>query len=291
MPLNKYRVFYRIAQTGNMRKAAEEMKYTQQAVSRIVKCLEKNWGFALFKRERDGVSLTAEAEKLLPYINQLIKSEDDLINAVSTIQVDEGLAKNVHVGACGSIVMGLMHKVLDNLAESHPDLAVGVLYDANNDTTIEDLKNGRIDCALMVEGCQGDMDFELLFKENFVAVVPEKHPLAEKESISIEEMINYPNVITLDNPYYDEILSNCKHNTAVVDEEIMMLPIIARGKAVGIMTGSFNDSYYKNIVVKPLDKPRHRGIGIATRPEDELSEDTKLLIDTLKEIVNREYNA
>lgn len=289
MPLNRYRVLSKIAETGNMRKAAKEMMYTQQAISRIVKCMESEFGFELFHRERDGVSLTEEAIELLPTIEELVKNEDHLMSVVSEIQAEKGIVKQANVGACGSIVMGVMNKVLASLREEHPELTVSVLYDANDNNTVNNLKSGKIDCALMVDGCQEDMDYEPLFREPFVAALPKNHPLVNKEVISMEDLKKYHNVITSDNPYYDEIINNANHNTEVVDEEIMMIPIISSGNAVGIMSGLFQYEIYRDVVIKPLKENHDRVIGIATKPEKKITPSAKIFIETLKDVVGENY--
>lgn len=291
MPLNRYRVFSKIAETGNMRKAAKEMMYTQQAVSRIVKCMEEDFGFPLFIRFRDGVKLTAEAEQLLPEINALIEKEDNLLNKVTEVQSSAGMIKQLHVGACGSIVMGVMNKVLGTLDEKHSNLSVGVMYDACDSTTVGRLKSGKLDCALMVEGCQEDMDFEPLFKEPFVAAIHKDHPLSVKNEVSINDLKKYPNVITVDNPYYEEIMSNSNHNTVVVDEEIMMVPIISQDVAVGIMSGMFQYSLSKDIVILPLKEQHYRVIGIATKPGEKRSKASITFINTLKDVVSKYDNS
>lgn len=285
MPLNRYRVFSKIAETGNMRKAANDLMYTQQAVSRIVKNMEEEYGFALFKRFRDGVQLTAEAEALLPDINKLIEREDALLSKIEDIQAEAGQTKRLHVGACGSIVMGVMSDVLETLDEEHPELSVGVKYDACDSTTVGALRSGSLDCALMVEGCQEDMEYEPLFKEYFIAALPKGHPLASQSEVSIEELKQYPNVITADNPYYDEIMSNSNKNTVVVDEEIMMVPIIAQGSAVGIMSGLFQYTLYRDLVTLPLKEQHYRVIGLATKPGYQLSKASETFIDTLRDVI------
>lgn len=285
MPLNRYRVFAKIAETGNMRRAAQELMYTQQAISRIVKCMEEEYGFSLFIRERDGVRLTAQAEKLLPTIRALMIDEDRLMTEINSIKAEAGMIKAIHVGACGSIVMSVFNKTLELLNETNPEISVAVLMNANDEETIKGLKSGDLDCAVMIEGCHGDMEFEPLYTDEFSAVLPANHPLADKELISLEELNKYPNVITPDNPYYDEIMGNHEHNTVVVDEEIMMLPFISNDDAVGIMTGSFDKSMYRNIVIKPLKEHRHRVIGVATKPGVKPTESSQTFIETLKKVV------
>ena len=57
-PLNPLRVFVVAARLESFTKAAAEMNVSQSAVSRQIAVLEGYLGVQLFRRERDGVSLT-----------------------------------------------------------------------------------------------------------------------------------------------------------------------------------------------------------------------------------------
>ena len=82
MDINKYRLFADVAETNNFTKTGDRMGYTQPGVSHILKTLEEEVGFTLFVRTRKGVSLTANAQLILPYIRNLLSaSESSLIRS------------------------------------------------------------------------------------------------------------------------------------------------------------------------------------------------------------------
>ena len=56
MDVGKYEAFLRVAELGNLTRAAGELGYTQSAVSRIVADLEKEWDVCLLTRSRSGVA-------------------------------------------------------------------------------------------------------------------------------------------------------------------------------------------------------------------------------------------
>lgn len=62
--LNLYKVFYTVAETKNISKAAEMLYVSQPAISYSIKTLEEALGGKLFYRNSKGVELTPEAEKL-----------------------------------------------------------------------------------------------------------------------------------------------------------------------------------------------------------------------------------
>ena len=59
-----YKIFYVVAKNKNITKGAEELNITQPAISRVIKALEDQIGYKLFIREKKGVILIREGEKL-----------------------------------------------------------------------------------------------------------------------------------------------------------------------------------------------------------------------------------
>ena len=76
--MNRYDVFVKILDTGSFSRAAEELGYTQSAVSQIVKSLEEEFSTTLLVRARNGLSLTANGGELLPYIRAVCGAHRDL---------------------------------------------------------------------------------------------------------------------------------------------------------------------------------------------------------------------
>ena len=56
MDIGKYRALLRTVEMGNITRAAEELGYTQSAVSRIIADLEQEWGVTLLTRGRGGAA-------------------------------------------------------------------------------------------------------------------------------------------------------------------------------------------------------------------------------------------
>ena len=54
MSLQKYTALLKTVELGSISRAAEEMGYTQSAVSRMIADLEDQWGLDLLRRSRAG---------------------------------------------------------------------------------------------------------------------------------------------------------------------------------------------------------------------------------------------
>jgi len=64
--LNGLRAFEAAARHGGFVGAADELNVTQAAISRMVRLLEERFGFRLFERRPNGLSLTAQGKALQP---------------------------------------------------------------------------------------------------------------------------------------------------------------------------------------------------------------------------------
>ena len=71
MSLQKYTALLKTVELGSISRAAEEMGYTQSAVSRMIADLEEQWGLDLLRRSRAGVSLTSSGKRLLPILRSI----------------------------------------------------------------------------------------------------------------------------------------------------------------------------------------------------------------------------
>ena len=65
--LSQYKIFYEVAKTGNISRAAKELYISQPAISKAISKLEDNLEVTLFTRNSRGVHLTEEGELLFTH--------------------------------------------------------------------------------------------------------------------------------------------------------------------------------------------------------------------------------
>lgn len=101
MNTTKCQVLLKAVELGSLTRAAEEMGYTQSAVSRSIAELEREWGLTLLIRNKDGVVLTTQGEALLPDIQALCNAQRTLESQVSALH---GLSRGtLRVGTFASV--------------------------------------------------------------------------------------------------------------------------------------------------------------------------------------------
>ena len=72
--MDNYEIFLKVAETGNITRAAQILNYTQSGVSHAIAALEKETGFPVFVRSKTGVALTENAKEILRTIKRRIVS-------------------------------------------------------------------------------------------------------------------------------------------------------------------------------------------------------------------------
>ena len=286
MPLNKYRVFEKIAQTGKMRIAAQELMYSKQNMSRITKDMEEECGFPLFIRDHDGVQLTAEAKEILPIVNRIVAEEDVLLEKMAEIRERKiTSAHSVVIGACGSAVVDLVRKALEECNDKC-DFPVSAEFFIDGEHFVDGLRSGKMDFALVVDGYQKNFDYETLCRDRFIAIRAAKEGVVVPSSISVEELMQHPLIITPDSPLFDEVMSDKSNSRISVDDEIIMVPIVENSDYYGIAAGV--PYYYPEddlVDMIPIDVELYRTIGIATNPGKNLSPEAEQVKKILQEMV------
>jgi len=68
LTLTKFEIFNTIVEVGSLTKTAEKLNMTQSGVSYAVSTLEDELGFILLKRDRSGISLTSNGERILKHV-------------------------------------------------------------------------------------------------------------------------------------------------------------------------------------------------------------------------------
>ena len=85
MDLRQFRYFSQVARRENFRKASEDLRVAQSALTRQIQILEHELGFLLFDRIKRGVRLTAAGQRLLERSQHILGEVDRL---KETLQIE-----------------------------------------------------------------------------------------------------------------------------------------------------------------------------------------------------------
>lgn len=177
-----------VVRLGSFRKAAESLHISQPALSESVRRLEGELGVEVLDRHRSGAKLSAEGREILPHILAVIESADQLR---LTAGHQSESTRMIRVGTVGAASAPVMTAAIKEFREAHERIQVEVVV-ARQSIIHEHLKDGSLDIGLVnyLEGDPISGDFEtveLMVGRPVVCLHP-SNPLAEKESITPEEL-------------------------------------------------------------------------------------------------------
>lgn len=143
---NKYKIFYAVAESKSFSRAAELLHISQPAISYAIKELEDTLKTKLFIRERHGVKLTDDGEKLMFYAQ---KALNNLIMAEKIItEREEDVDGLVRIGIYSHISMILLPKIIKNFKEIYPSARFSIYQSSNNELK-DKLKHRDVDLIIM----------------------------------------------------------------------------------------------------------------------------------------------
>lgn len=262
----KCQIFLKAVELGSITRAAEDMGYTQSAVSRSIADLEREWDVTLLTRNKDGVVLTSQGESLLPDIQSLCNAQRILETQVSSLH---GLTSGtLRVGTFTSVSIHWLPGIMKEFLALYP----GIRFDLVSKwefTEVEELvRRGRVDCGFLGLPAGDNLDISFLRRDRLLAVLPPNHPLAEAEYYPMARLIQDPFILIQEN--WDMEISRIFQEEGLrpnvqytLSDDFAILAMVEQGLGVSILSEMLIRSTTRRVSAIPLERPRYREIGLA----------------------------
>ena len=181
----KYYSLLKAAETNSITKAAASLSLTQPAVSQHIEQLEKELGVHIFERTNTGLLVTREGEIVLRYAKRILALEENLRNEILDSRQN---ITTLRVGITHTAESNAIAETFARYAQNHDGVMIKLITDANANL-YEMLQNYALDLAI-VEGRITDpsLRYLLLDTDCIVLAVAPDHPLARRDTVSIEEL-------------------------------------------------------------------------------------------------------
>ncbi len=289
MSLQKYAALLKTVELGSISLAAEQMGYTQSAVSRMILDLEKEWRVELLHRSRTGVALSSAGERILPLVRTIVADWEELNFTVNELHgLHTGL---VRVGTFTSVANMWIPSLLVSFQKLYPGIEFA-LMNSENYSEIEDwIQHGKVDCGFVSLPAVTDLQVSFLKRDTLVAVLPPEHPLAGSEVFPIARLQDEP-FIKLKEDTDNELSNFLAHLSRMpkvryeVNSDHMILSMVESGLGISVMHSLLADMDRYNVVWKRFDLQQHRDIGIATARSAKISSAAKLFVAHVREQIS-----
>lgn len=273
MTLLTYEIFNAIVEEKSFLRAAQLLNMTPSAVSHAVSSMEKELGFTLFIRNRNGVQLTSNGESLYPRVREVLNTNEYLLQSVAKLNGLE--LGNIKVGCFNSICTAWMPSIMRDFRENFPQITFEI-YQGTYSDVMEWLKNGTIDLGFLSKSCAKDFHYTSIYRDRLMCVVPKGFQTKHNDYITLEELQDQPFVIQRESCDADVKNFLDKYNLAIhsshhVIDDQSTIALIEAGMGIGIMPNILMKQMNSHVDVYPIKPAEYRTICLATTHPHKIS--------------------
>ena len=257
--LRQLEYFHAVAAHSSISAAAEKQRISRSALASAISDLETALGCRLFTRQKArGVMLTPVGAQLLEMSREVL----DSASRIEAVLRGAELSGSLGIGCFNALGPTVVPPLLDHFRRNHPRVTLRVQTGMLEELTAM-LKSGEIELAVGY-GLNYDslLQAEEVYTERMHVILPEGHPLAEKDVVSASDLRD-ETMVLLDTPQNSENVRSYFAGQGFVPRigyrfknfEVIR-SLVARG--VG----------YSLVIQHPVTNLSYEGLGIVPRPLD-----------------------
>ena len=189
MDIYQLSYFRKVAETGSISRAAEELFITQPAVSKQMKALEDELGERLFDRLGKKVFLTRAGEVLFSHAGKILRSVADAKTAVR--DMSEECSGELVIGTSDHISLHRLPGVLKTYITTFPKVDLK-LRCHRSETIIEMVNRNAVDLGIVtLPPLLKNLISKTVWTDPLSLVFPRGHPLESLPSVRLRDVVSY----------------------------------------------------------------------------------------------------
>ena len=275
--LQKLEALLAAVDTGSITAAGEKLSYSQSGVSRMIGDLEREWGVNLLERDKRGVRLTSDGERLIPRVRAVCQEYARLMTEVDDLH---GLRTGkIRIGTFSSRATHYLPDILRAFRRDYPGMEYELLL--GDYTEIEDwIRTGRVDLGFLRLPTDPQFSTRKILQDELMAILPEGHSLAEKQRVPASALCDEPFMLLekgaraeVSNVFEREGL---KPNVVFTTwDDYAVLSMVESGLGLSILPSLILQRIDYHVAIRGLEEPAYRDIGVAWKG----GEDTPLAVE------------
>ena len=188
--LKGLRAFTTVLRYGSFTRAASLLNITQPALTVQIRQLEDAVGLKLLDRMPHGAEPTAAGREFARSLEPLLQ---ELEHSVTNLQDLAARRRGVvRVAALPSVAAGQLPAAMARLHATHPQLKIR-LREAVTRQVYERVRSDQVDIGIASDLAPGEaFSTEPLFRDQIIALLPPRHPLMRRRSITLAHLAEEP---------------------------------------------------------------------------------------------------
>jgi DNA-binding transcriptional LysR family regulator len=204
--LNQLRCFVAVAEELHFGRAAARLYMTQPPLSRQIQVLERIVDAPLLERTSRSVRLTPAGRSFLPEAKRILKLADSASQAARRIAM--GKTGSLKIGFTAAAAYGFLPELIAACRARLPEVDFSLKEMVSGDQ-LEALASGQIDAGLLRPPiARPELATRRVVAESLLAAIPENHPLASAETVSVKDFDDQPFVMysPYESRYFHDLL-------------------------------------------------------------------------------------
>lgn len=279
--LFKYEVFHKVVELGSLTRASEALGLTQSGVSHAVHSLETEFGFSILTRNRSGVRLTDNGERVLAFVREMLQVQERLKQEVAAINGLE--TGTIRIGTFTSISVQWLPGIIRDFLASHPRIEVN-LYEGDYHEIEEWLLSGEIDFGFVSMPTLDSFEVIPLKLDRMLCILPPGHHLEKEPCIRYVDIANEPFIMPKEGSDYDvrRVLRKGRVKPPVkfrAADDYAIVAMVENGLGISILPEMILRGRRNEVVALELEDGSCRSLGIALNATRNVSPATRKMID------------
>ena len=274
---------------GSFTRAAENLGYTQSGLTHMMNSLEKDIGFPVLLRGRQGVRLTPAGERIFPLIRNLLDADEALGREIGRINTNR--EETVRIAAYSSIAIHWLPEVIQQFRHNHPGVDVEIRM-GNIEDVFRWVSEDKMDLGFASRQEGQTLEWTYLRNDRLVAILPPDYDMQGRETFPVygfdgQEFLMPSMGFDLD---IMRVLNRhgvmpLVRTTQVSDSVIISM--VEHGLGVSILSELVMKGRKDNVQAVPMDPPAVRELGIAARPRKELRPLARKFIAAARDMIEK----
>lgn len=284
MTIQQLKYIITVAETGSITEAAKKLYISQPSLSNAIKDIEKETKLTVFHRSRQGIALTKEGLEFLGYARSVVQQMELIENRFVSNEPAKlrfGVSTQHYTFTSNAFV-----EMVERFGQERYEF---ILNETQTIQIMEDVKNRFSDLGILFISNGNKTiirkeleDRRLQFFELFTAkphvFLSADHPLAERKSVTLSQLRDYPRLNFIQGSYEssyfsEELFSDVESDRIIrVSDRGAIVNLMIGMNAYTISSGIFPRYLQGDAIVSvPLSEKEEMHIGYIINEHQELS--------------------
>ncbi len=258
MNLSQLYYFRKLAELQHYTRSAKELFITQPTLSGSISSLEQELGVSLFQKTGRNVELTKYGAEFLTYVNAALEQLDKGV-AIMKGYSGESDGGTIDLGCIITVQTDYVPQLLYTYREEGDHECEFNITQKRSQFLLDGLLNGEYDVVFAArDNLSDEIVYVPVVAEEFIVAMSEKSPLAKKDFIVPEDLVNstlisYREEIPLGKSVKKLLDSLGVENVKYAfDDESILAGFAANGVDIALMVDTFFLRNVKGMILKPF---------------------------------------